>query len=66
MTQLSQGETWYCPISDRVFTVQESVNTLGMSTMEMDQISVKIRFEDGDVQYVPHERFRGRRTYEKR
>lgn len=64
MTDLDEGERFYDPTADAEFEIVESVRTRGMSVAEMDQLGVRIRYDDGTEQTVPHERFRGRRTYE--
>lgn len=65
MTDLNKGERWYDPAAEQEFVVQEDVRTRGMSVAEMDQMYVRIKFEDGQEVTVPHERFRGRTVYER-
>jgi len=65
MTKPTKGEKWFDPAAEEEFTVKESVRTLGRSVAELDRESVKIEYDDGETLTVPHERFRGRRTYEK-
>jgi len=65
MTSLSEGDRYYDPHTDREFTVLEDVDTFGMDVREMDRLSVRIQFDDGETYSVPHERFRGRATYER-
>jgi hypothetical protein len=64
MTDLTEGDRYYDPAIDEEFEIADSVDTTGMSVAEMDRLAVPIRFDDGETQTVPHERFRGRMTYE--
>jgi hypothetical protein len=64
MTDLTEGDRYYDPTIDEEFEIAESVTTRGMSVAEMDRLAVPIRFDDGETRTVPHERFRGRTTYE--
>jgi len=65
MTRLTEGEQWYDPVTEEEFTVKESVKSAGRSIAELDRETVRIEYDDGETLTVPHERFRGRATYEK-
>ena len=65
MTSLAEGDRFYCAVAEMAFEVCEDIDTAGMSTAEMDHIGVRIKYEDGQQHVVPHERFRGRRSYER-
>ena len=65
MTNLSAGEWYYDTAIDMELVVEEDVNTSGMSTAEMDAITVLVTFESGETFTVPHERFRGRQAYQR-
>jgi len=60
-----EGDRYHDPAVDAEFVVTDAPNTRGLSTAEMDRLSVGIEYDDGQTQHVPHERFRGRTTYEK-
>lgn len=61
---LYEGDRFRDPQLDREFTVQRDIDTVGLSVMEMDGIAVPIEFDNGEWLTVPHERFRGRATYD--
>jgi len=65
MTDLTQGDKWHCSTIGMDFTIAKDINTRGMSVCEMDSIMVPIEWEDGQTTRVPHERFRGRKSYER-
>jgi len=60
-----EGDRYNDPVVDKEFVVRDVPDTRGVSTMEMDALYVTIEYDDGQTQRVPHERFRGRTTYEK-
>jgi len=62
---VSEGDRYHDPANGANFTVRDVPDTRGLSTMEMDQLSVTIEYDDGQTLHVPHERFRGLTTYEK-
>jgi len=64
MTRL-EGARFQDPATDSEFVVIDAPNTTGMSVAEMDRQNVTIEFDDGERLTVPHERFRGRMTYER-
>jgi hypothetical protein len=64
MTCLEVGEIWYDPQLEQELTIQEDIDTFGMDVAEMNRLIVKVTTEEGTTMTVPHERFRGRRSYE--
>jgi len=64
MSDLSAGERWHDPALDMEFVVKDDINTRGMGVAEMDAIDVPVEYENGQTLRVPHERFRGCRSYE--
>jgi formate hydrogenlyase subunit 6/NADH:ubiquinone oxidoreductase subunit I len=60
-----EGTRFRDPASDETFTVTDAPTTTGLSVAEMDRQRVTIEYDDGETRTVPHERFRGRMTYER-
>ena len=59
-----EGDRYHDPHADKEFVVTDAPDTFGKSTAELDQLYVRIKYDDGEVMSVPHERFRGRTSYE--
>jgi hypothetical protein len=60
-----EGSRFRDPAVDAEFTVTDAPDTTGLSVAELDRERVSIEYDDGTTQTVPHERFRGRMTYER-
>lgn len=60
-----EGDRYHDPNADAEFIVTDAPNTTGMSVAEMDRERVTVEYDDGQTLTVPHERFRGRMTYER-
>jgi len=60
-----EGRRYRDPAVDAAFIVRDAPDTAGRSTRELDREQVTIEYDDGHTQRVPHERFRGRMTYER-
>lgn len=62
---VSEGDRFHDPAADAEFEVVDAPDTFGKSTAELDRETVRIEYDDGQAQRVPHERFRGVMTYER-
>jgi formate hydrogenlyase subunit 6/NADH:ubiquinone oxidoreductase subunit I len=60
-----EGTRFRDPASDEEFVVTDAPKTAGVSVAELDRKRVTIKYDDGETRTVPHERFRGRMTYER-
>jgi len=60
-----EGTRFRDPAADAEFVVTDAPKTAGVSVAELDRKRVTIKYDDGETRTVPHERFRGRMTYER-
>ena len=60
-----EGTRFRDPASEEEFVVTNAPKTFGVSVAELDRKRVTIKYDDGETRTVPHERFRGRMTYDR-